>query len=325
MTNHNQPAQHPLLASFDLLGRRPLGSGEELATATGTGPGWFHLDGTSEDAAAWLRQNSGLDPFIIDALLASATRPRIVTLGDGILLTLRGVNLNPGADPSDMISIRIWIDATRVVSLQKSRLVSIENLIQQLHQGTGPTSVGELLVAIIAGLSERMGPVIEMIDDTLDDFEERVVDPNKVIDRMELITLRQQIISLHRHLAPQVSAVAQLHAEKFDPVTSSHRRRLKESLNKLTRYVEDLDAARSRGVVIQDELANQLAQQANQRMYTVTMIAAIFLPLMLVSGLMGMNVGGIPGGSGNGFAIITGGVALLGVVAFWLVRRFKWL
>jgi len=314
-----------LLASFDLLGRRAID--HETATPDGvTGPIWIHLDGELEAADAWLRDHSGLDPFIIEALLASTTRPRVVAHGDGILLTLRGVNLNPGADPSDMISIRIWADTTRVVSLQKSHLFAIESLIEQLKCGAGPASVGELLVAIIAGLCDRMSPVIEQIDDTLDDFEDRVVDPERVIERMELVSLRQQIIALHRHLAPMVNAVSQLYVEKFEPLSVGDRRRLKESLNKLTRYVEDLDAARSRGVVIQDELANQFAQRANQRMYAVTLIAAIFLPLTLVSGLLGMNVSGIPGNTGRyGFQIVTGGVALVGLVAFWVLRRFKWL
>ena len=69
---------------------------------------WAHLNADHPDTAAWLRREVGyLDDFVVNALLADETRPRILTVGEGVLLILRGVNLNENASPEDMVSIRL--------------------------------------------------------------------------------------------------------------------------------------------------------------------------------------------------------------------------
>ena len=59
----------------------------------------------------------GLSEFACDLLLEEATRPRLLDLGaESLLVFLRGVNLNPGAEPEDMVSLRVFADARRVIS-----------------------------------------------------------------------------------------------------------------------------------------------------------------------------------------------------------------
>ena len=68
---------------------------------------WAHLNADHPDTAAWLRREVGyLDDFVVNALLADETRPRILPVGEGVLLILRGVNLNENASPEDMVSIQ---------------------------------------------------------------------------------------------------------------------------------------------------------------------------------------------------------------------------
>jgi zinc transporter len=95
--------------------------------------------------------------------------------------------------------------------------------------------------------------------------------------------------------------------------------------DRITRYVEDLDAARERAAIIQDELTTRLAETMNRNMYMLSVIAAIFLPLSLLTGLLGINVGGIPGVEWKwAFTLVTAGITLLGVAGFLLMRRLKW-
>jgi zinc transporter len=318
--------QSPLLGAFDLVTGREFGWDEVRSGAASGEAMWIALDRKHPEAAAWLGSRTGLDPLVQDELLAETTRPRVMFHGDGAQLTIRGVNLNPGAVPEDMISVRIWADSMRLISLQGPRLMAVDALIGQIRSGEGPRSVGQLIVAIVVGLTERMAPVIEHINETLDSCEDKVLDPHQQIDRQELIALRQRVIALHRYLSPQVGAMKLLHDREFTPIDAEQDRLLKEAINVLTRYVEDLEAARSRSAVIQDELSNQLAEQANQRVYIVTVIAAIFLPLTLISGVLGMNVGGLPGQEHpHGFLITCVMMTLLGLLALWLVRRSKWL
>ena len=64
---------------------------------------WAHFDYADDHVQEWLSQASGIDPITSAALLATDPRPRIVINGDGIMMILRGVNLNEGAQPEDMV------------------------------------------------------------------------------------------------------------------------------------------------------------------------------------------------------------------------------
>ena len=81
---------------------------------------WAHLNADHPDTPAWLRREVGyLTGFVVNAVLADEMRPRILLVGDGVLLTLCAVNLNENASPEDMVSIRPWIDKHRIISLQR--------------------------------------------------------------------------------------------------------------------------------------------------------------------------------------------------------------
>ena len=92
------------------------------------GPLWLHLDRTTDSSTRWLTDESGLDSIVVDALLAEETRPRAAKMGAGLLVILRGVNLNPGADPEDMVAVRLWIDENRVISIRARPVMAVADM-----------------------------------------------------------------------------------------------------------------------------------------------------------------------------------------------------
>jgi len=317
-----------LHAAFDLRSKAPLGWADLSADRSidRAGPTWALLDRRAPEAARWLRAQPGIDAISAESLLADATRPRAIVSDTGLLLILRGANLNPGAEPEDMLSVRIWATRDRMIALVGGRLRAVWAIVDDLNEGRGPDSIGELLARIVSGLAERLDPVVAAIAETLDELEDRVIDPDQTVPRHELIAIRRRAIALHRYIAPQVGALQQLQSERIEWIDPPQRRVLKEAANRMTRYVEDIEAARHRSGVIQDELANQLAERTNRRMYAITIIAAIFLPLTLVTGLLGMNVGGVPlAQTPAGFWAVTAGVAAAGALGWALAVRLRWL
>ena len=73
----------------------------------------------------------------------------------------------------------------------------------------------------------------------------------------------------------------------------------------MTRFIEDLDSARDRAAVTQEELQTRLSDQMNKTMYLLTVVATLLLPASLLTGLLGINVGGVPGVESNwAFAVV---------------------
>lgn len=286
---------------------------------------WVNLDRNSPAARDWLERSSGLDSLTVEALLQEDTRPRLASQGGGLLIILRGVNLNPGADPEDMVSIRLWMDAGRVVSLHGKPLRAVAELRRALAEGEQPGNGGELLACLVERLTELMAPVLHDLEEQLDTLEERVLDEPARATRAALIALRRRGIILRRYIAPLRDVLARLALEREGPLEPGTRARLRESWDRVVRYVEDLEALRERAAVAQEELASTLSDRMNRNMYTLSLVATVFLPLGFVTGLLGVNLAGLPG-TENPQAFLWLCVALgavaLGVAGFFHLRRW---
>ena len=123
---------------------------------------WVHLDRTGAAGRRWLMSESGVDPVISDTLLQEEVRPRLLPIDESMLIILRGVNLNPGADPEDMVGIRIWIDGHRLITLRHRRLMAVNDIREEIVQGRGPKDLGEFLVSIARRLIERGVAFVEV-------------------------------------------------------------------------------------------------------------------------------------------------------------------
>ncbi|MDH3527764.1 MAG: zinc transporter ZntB, partial [Gammaproteobacteria bacterium] len=139
---------------------------------------WVHLDYSQAEAADWVRRDSGMSAIEAGAILAEETRPRSLVLEQGLLVILRGVNLNPGADPEDMISVRIWMDDRRIISTGQRKLIAIDDLRSQIVQGRGPGNPGEFLVHLGELLEERISDVVDDVVDVVDSLEDEVISGN---------------------------------------------------------------------------------------------------------------------------------------------------
>lgn len=286
---------------------------------------WVHLDYQHEYSHVWLREQSGLDELAVEAMLAESTRPRCSQLQNGTLLFLRGVNLNPGSDPEDMVSIRLWIEESRIISVRLWRLLSIDDLRNAIEQQRGPINAGDFVVQLAERLSSRMAGVIDDIDDKVDQLQDQVLDAQDASMRKSLTDLRREIIAMRRYLAPQRDALVRLTHQKISWLNEVDVLYLREESDRVTRYVEDLDSARERAAVTQEELSNRLSEQLNARMYVLSVVAAIFLPLGFLTGLFGINVGGIPlANSPYGFLDIVLLLAGISIVQILIFRWKKW-
>jgi zinc transporter len=316
-----------LVCAYELDGRgggRPIDWADLSASQRRGSTRWIHLDGAVEEARRWIREASGLPPLAAEALLAEETRPRVDRLPDGLIVVFRGVNLNPGANPEDMVALRLWVDGKRVISVRRRRLMAIQDLRDRMAAGVYPTGPGSLLTAIGGQLAWRMEPVISGLSERVDELETEVLRSAAGELRTRLATLRREIIGLRRYLSPQRDAMLRLQAETVGWLKDQDRFEIREAADRTTRYLEELDAARERVGVANEELISRLSEQLNQRMYLLSIIAAIFLPLSLITGLLGINVGGMPGAtSDTAFAIVSVLLVVIGVGLAMLLRRLR--
>jgi zinc transporter len=310
---------------------RPHGDGDDVVLDAPVSEGflWAHIHWEDSEGLSWLKDRSGLQLDIVEALLAPDTRPRCTVFktvnGDGAFINLRGVNLNAGASPEDMISIRIWVEKGRVISVWKRSLRAVADLVEGIERGQGPASPDDLIAKLALRLADRAEPVVATLNETVDRMEEDVLagHPNRAF-RVELAELRRTAIVLRRFMFPQRDALSTLEIEDLEWLTEKGRVRLREATDRIIRLSEELDAIRDRAIVVHDQVVEASGEVMNRSMLVLSVVAAIFLPLGLLTGLLGINVGGIPG-EHTSWAFWAVCALLAGTTVFqlWLYKKLR--
>jgi zinc transporter len=287
---------------------------------------WKHLDFSDPEDAHWIRHESGLADIVSGALLDADSRPRMLTIEAGILVILRGVNQNPDSDMEDMISIRVWIDQNRIISTSRRKLVSVDTLQKAVIEGRGPMNAGEFLSTLTEYLGDFINLAIERIEDSLDSAEEDINNSTVITRNSPFTTLRRKTARIRRYLAPQKEALDRL-SRSTDPFFSANDKMcFSEQANRLTLFLESLDLIRERAMVAQEEYLGIVAHEQNARMLVLSIVAAVFLPLAFLTGLMGMNVAGLPGMENPwAFWILVGLMLLSAGMILALFRIKNWL
>jgi zinc transporter len=288
---------------------------------------WLHFYLDEPQAREWLVQRSGLDPIVCNALLMPETRPRAVVIGDGLLLMLRGVNLNPGAEPEDMVSVRVWADAQRVITVRRRKLMGMQDLIDDFAVQAGPRNAAEFVVKLSEYITTRMAPVIAQIHENLDSIEEEVLTRRDAEIRGRLSEIRRRVIRLRRFIGPQRDTLTQMVRERLTWFGPDDMTAMREVAFAITRHLEDLDVAREQAIVTHDELTAYVGEQLGRTMYFLALVTTFFLPITFLAGLLGMNIGGLPGVPAeqhpDAFALTI--AAMVAIIGFqlWIFRRWR--
>ena len=293
------------------------------STSTDVNYRWLHFDLAEPTLDAWTKEF--LPSLASTALRQTETRPRFDVHSNGIILNLRGVNLNEGSTPEDMVSIRLWISEGLIVSTRARKVWAVDAIRQQMELGEAPLTIGRFVSDLSLGLTKRIDTVSVTLEEQVDELEECALER---IDGLsdEVAKCRQRAIKLRRFIRPQKDALVEMFESNNPYFDQNVVALIAETANRATRTLEALDATHERLAAIQDHLDIQHSTALGRNSYVLSVVAAIFLPLGFLTGLFGINVGGMPGVELEyGFWIVSGASAFLGIVLFFLFRHLKWL
>ncbi|MEN4525249.1 zinc transporter ZntB [Pantoea agglomerans] len=288
-------------------------------------PCWLHLNYTHRKSAEWLQSTTQIPDTVRDALAGDSMRPRVSRLGDGFMIVLRSVNHNSDARRDQLVVMRVFINDKLIVSTRRRKVSAVDEVLTDLQNGNGPIDCGSWLVDICDALTDHTSEFIEDLHDKIIELEDALLD-QRMPARGELGLLRKQLIVMRRYMAPQRDVYARLASEKLAWMDDTERRRMQEIADRLGRGLDDLDAGVARTAILADEVASAMAESMNRRTYTMSLMAMIFLPATFLTGLFGVNLGGIPGGEWRyGFSIFCLLLVALAVGVAGYLRKRRWL
>ncbi|TMM45837.1 zinc transporter ZntB [Qipengyuania marisflavi] len=298
-------------------GWRPSAPGEVI---------WLHVCRTRPEVEGWLQSEFAIPEPTAELLTSDQTRPRAFRERDTLVATLRGINFNPGAQPEDMVSLQLWCDGPRLITLRRLALQTPREVLARIDGGFGPSDAGATITLLAELMIARMNQSIVDMNDVLDQLED--LDQESEAEAMlpRISTIRRNCLALKRHMSPQHEALEQISRDAPDWFEDHDRREIAESIARLSRYLDDIDISKESALVLQDELRARSLASSEHATYMLTIVAGIFLPLGFLTGLLGINVGGMPGTNDpNAFWGVVALCGLLLTAILVVFRRLRWL
>jgi zinc transporter len=286
---------------------------------------WDHLDAGDAGTLDWLKREGGMPEPVAYALVAVETRPRSEAIGHGALVNLRGPGAEGGDDADDrLVSIRLWLEAGRVVSIGYKPLAALDKLREQMEAGL-ILDPGDLVSHLAMLITKQVEPVIAALDDMVDDCELALEPEQAYQTRRKIAQARSDAISYRRFVAPQRDALARLGQFDCAWLAEDDRLHLREAADRFARMAEELETVRERAALIHEQLTDLRSEQIEARGLQLSIVALIFLPLTFVTGLFGMNVEGIPfdHSAWSFWGIVIFSILLSGGITAWFARE-KW-
>jgi zinc transporter len=253
---------------------------------------WLHLIESNEHARDWLAREAGLEDYVIEALTAAETRPRCEPMHDGAFVNLRGLSDDVTAS-EPLASVRLYATQGRVYSVTRRPLCALGEVRHMVADGK-VHDPGDLIAAFATAITEGLDPVVAALGDRLDECE-TMLDGRQALQLRRGVTgARTEAIGYRRFLFPQRAALEKLAALPGGWLREDDRQHLAAAADRAARMAEEVEAIRERAAVMHETLTDLRAELLDQRGLTISIVAMVFLPLTFLTGLLGMNVEGIP-------------------------------
>jgi zinc transporter len=288
--------------------------------------GFMVVSGKAKEPAfkVWLKAELG--PFNADLLTVPSTRSRCIVLDDRAMVVMRVAR--PGADPDDIGRqlMTLWIEKGRVIISSELNIPDFLGITQWEQSHHAPVSPADLVARLGLRAADRLEPLVEMMGDRLDDIEESLIVQHTSKAQNRLSELRRTLISFRRLVWPQRDMLNTLEIEDLSFFTTRDRLRLREASARAARIGDELQAMSERAVLVHEQIIDARAEQMNKTMLVLAAVTVVFMPLTLLTGVLGMNVAGIPFSDNNhSFWSVCVGLLLIALGIVWWMRGKRWL
>jgi zinc transporter len=287
-------------------------------------PLWLHFNLNDARARRWLQGHEALSLDAREALLGTDSRIHAEVLPEGGFIALLGdLDHKFHGEPEGLHTLRIYVDDKRMISARRHPLRGVDQLRKELLAGAveAQTPLG-LFEHYIECLATTMSALVSKLGEEVDDAEEQILSDHLSNRGNSLGRIRRLLARLRRHLHANRAALAPLPSRLPLAHTAAQKQGLRQVIERLDAVAQDLELVQERARLLQEEIAARLGEATNRNLFVLSIVTTILLPITLVTGVFGMNVGGLPWlESRKGFLWVMLLMVAALILILWLLRR----
>lgn len=284
---------------------------------------WLHFNLSHSACERWMHAQLGLPEDFFEALRQGSHSTRIERQDPALLAVVNDVTYNFGVTSTDVSSLWCCADRRLLVTARARPLRSVDKLRAAVRRGEGFRSPLDLLVHLLRDQADVLVQIVRETGVAVDKIEDQLLAQRLRGNRADLGAMRRGLVRLQRLLAPEPGAMFRLLNRPPAWVQDGDLQELRESTEEFSLVLNDLAGLVERIKLLQEEIAAKVNEQSNRTLFTLTLVTVLALPINIVAGFFGMNVGGIPfGDNPHGFWLLVALVASFTVLAGrWAFRK----
>jgi zinc transporter len=259
-----------------------------------SGPVWLHFNLADARAQQWLANCERLPAAARDRLLSDDRHIGLRAAGSGLAGLLGDVGYEFESDPEHLGLLHVYVDEHWIVTARTHPLKVADQLRREFLEG----AIAPTPLFVLIRFAEELGELFDSIAitqaDLVDDIEDSVLKDRGRREGGDLGRVRRLVARLRRHVAAQRQALAQVVHRPPRWSGEEEIEQLRRAFERTEVVAQDLEATQERARLLQEEISNSLGEATNRNLYVLSIVTAIFMPITLVTGIFGMNVGGLP-------------------------------
>jgi zinc transporter len=307
-----------LAGAKDWLKRRSSADSDPAAS----GFVWLHFNLSDAKAEDWIKTNLPVVPEFFEALHTGTRSTRIEDAADNLVAVVNDVTFDFTFDPSEIGTLWVNVGPELAVSARLHPLKSIDQLRHSVMAGKTFNSSVAFLNQLMHDQGDVLVRIVREATLKVDELEDAWLAGRWHKKRMDLGNMRRLLVRLRRLLAPEPAALFRLLRNPPQWVQEEDLEELRQATEEFSLVIQDGSELQERIKLLQEEVAALVNEQTNKSVFTLTIVTVLALPVNMVAGLFGMNVGGIPlADHPYGFFWVLGTLIAFTLLASWLVWR----
>ena len=283
---------------------------------------WLHFNLSQAATERWLKDHASLPGEFFEALHLGSRSTRVELIDDGLIAVVNDVLHGFSFDPSEISTLWVHVTPDMVISARRKPLKSVDRLRQSVQNGAKITSTVELLTRLLRDQADVLMGIVRDAVARVDKVEDELLAGRLDNKREHLGSLRRVLVRLQRLMAPEPAALFRLLQRPPRWIAEDDLQDLRQSSEEFSAVLVDMASLQERIKLLQEEIAAMINEKSSRNLYTLTVLTVLALPINLIAGLFGMNVGGIPFADHEaGFWRVVGLLALFTATAAWLILR----
>jgi magnesium transporter len=289
---------------------------------------WVDFESPDDQETKLLTDVFHFHELAVEDAIAEVHHPKIESYDGMLYLILHGIVPHTKTQGFETLDVDFFLGPNFLVSVHyhPSRTIAAEKDVLRRYPGLLAEGACSLLHRLVDRLVDHYGPEVDALEDRLETLEQEVFagDTNPLRD---ILRLKSDIASLRRVTLPERDAVSRLARREFAQIPDPLAYRFRDVYDHLVRLSYEAIFLQDRVTGLLDAYLSMQSNRLNQVMKVLTVIATIFMPLTVLTGMFGMNVTLPEFSEGHrlDFWWISGIMLVISVGMLWVFRRMKWL